>query len=91
MPIRLAVLLSGSGTTLQNIIDRIGRGELDAEVAGVVSSRVNVYGLERAKNHNIPAATVARKSFASHGERNPYLHARPRGAGGVHVPDRCAC
>lgn len=62
--IKLAVLLSGSGSTLQNIIDRIDDDSLDASVACVISSRHDVYGLERAKNHGIPAHPVARKDFA---------------------------
>jgi phosphoribosylglycinamide formyltransferase 1 len=65
MPVQLAVLLSGSGTTLQNIIDHIDRGELDATVTCVISSRHEVYGLERARNHGIPAVTVA---FKDHGD-----------------------
>lgn len=61
--INLAVLLSGSGSTLQNLIDRIGDGSLDARIACVVSSRHGVRGLERAQTHGIPAHTVARKDF----------------------------
>jgi formyltetrahydrofolate-dependent phosphoribosylglycinamide formyltransferase len=64
MPLRLAVLLSGNGTTLQNIIDRIERGELDAAVQCVIGSRANAYGLERARKHSIPAVAVSRKDFA---------------------------
>ncbi len=79
MPIRLAVLLSGSGTTLQNIIDRIDRGEIDATVAGVVSSRPGVFGLERAKKHGIPAAEVVRKEYASHEAFNTALWTTVRG------------
>jgi formyltetrahydrofolate-dependent phosphoribosylglycinamide formyltransferase len=79
MPIRLAVLLSGSGTTLQNIIDRIDRGELDAAVAGVVSSRTGVYGLERAKKHGIPAFEVVRKEFPTHEAFNAALWTAIRG------------
>jgi len=79
MPIRLAVLLSGSGTTLQNIIDRIDRGELDATVAGVVSSRAGVFGLERAKKHGIPTAEVVRNEYSSHGAFNEALWTAIRG------------
>ena len=78
MPIRLAVLLSGSGTTLQNIIDRIDRGELDATVAGVISSRAGVFGLERARKHGIPALEVIRKQYDSHGPFNDALWAAIR-------------
>ena len=63
MAVKIAVLLSGSGTTLQNIIDRIDAGALDAQVACVVASREGVKGLERAENHNIPGHAVVRKNF----------------------------
>ena len=79
MPIRLAVLLSGSGTTLQNIIDHIDCGELDAAVAGVISSRAGVFGLERAKKHGIPASTVIRKEFSTHEAFNTALWTAIRG------------
>jgi phosphoribosylglycinamide formyltransferase-1 len=55
MAMRIAVLLSGNGTTLQNIIDKVAAGLIDAELACVVSSRPDAYGLERARTHNIPA------------------------------------
>ncbi|MEW6358275.1 MAG: phosphoribosylglycinamide formyltransferase [Planctomycetota bacterium] len=61
--INLAVLLSGSGRTLQNIIDRIEAGTLDASVSIVISSRADAYGLERAKKHNIPTVVVPSKNF----------------------------
>lgn len=65
MTIRLAVLLSGSGTTLQNLIDHAARGALDAEAVCVISSRRNVYGLERARNHGIPAIEVPYKDYGN--------------------------
>lgn len=55
MALRLAVLLSGNGSTLQNIIDKIASGIIDAEVVCVIASRPDAFGLERAKTHNIPA------------------------------------
>lgn len=48
MTIKLGVLISGSGTNLQAIIDAIRAGRLDAEVPLVVSSREEAYGLKRA-------------------------------------------
>jgi len=57
-PIRLAVLISGGGTTLQNLIDRIADGRLAARIAGVVSSRADAYGIERAKKAGLPVAVV---------------------------------
>jgi phosphoribosylglycinamide formyltransferase 1 len=62
-PVRLGVLLSGSGRTLQNLIDRIEDGSLPARIEVVVSSHPNVKGLDRARKANIPAATVNWKSF----------------------------
>ena len=52
--LKLAVLLSGGGTTLQNFLDRIGAGELDAEVVAVGSGRKKAYGLRRANRHAVP-------------------------------------
>jgi phosphoribosylglycinamide formyltransferase 1 len=65
--IRLAVLLSGGGTTFQYIQDRIDEGKLDAAAVVAVSSRAGAFGLERAKKHGIPAETVPRKEFARYG------------------------
>jgi formyltetrahydrofolate-dependent phosphoribosylglycinamide formyltransferase len=73
-PARLAVLLSGGGTTLQNFIDRIAAGALRAEIAVVVSSRADAYGLERARRAGIPALTVARKEQADAERFNDALH-----------------
>ena len=52
---RLAVLLSGSGRTLQNLLDRIADGRLMATVAGVASDRDDAFGLQRAREHDIDA------------------------------------
>lgn len=73
MALRLVVLLSGSGTTLENIFEHIAAEKLDAEVVGVISSRANVFGLERARRRNIPADLVERKTFASSGDFNSAL------------------
>jgi formyltetrahydrofolate-dependent phosphoribosylglycinamide formyltransferase len=74
-PVRLAVLLSGSGTTLQNLLDRIGSGALPAQVVVVVASRADALGLERARHAGIPAAAVPRKQFADIDRFNDALHA----------------
>ena len=70
-PVHLGVLLSGSGRTLQNLIDRIAAGTLDARIEVVVSSNPEAFGLERARKAGIPAAIVARKPF-----RDPESHSR---------------
>jgi formyltetrahydrofolate-dependent phosphoribosylglycinamide formyltransferase len=63
MALRVAVLLSGSGTTLQNFIDLIARDELNAEIVCVISSKEDAYGLTRAQEHGIPAIACHRKSY----------------------------
>jgi formyltetrahydrofolate-dependent phosphoribosylglycinamide formyltransferase len=64
-PIRLAVLLSGSGTTLQNFIDRIADGRLSARIVQVISNRADAFGLFRAEQAGLPAAVVDRKMCTS--------------------------
>lgn len=59
---RLAVLLSGSGRTLQNLIDRIADGRLHASIAGVGSNRADAFGLQRALDHGLEARTLANAS-----------------------------
>jgi len=62
-PVRLGILLSGSGRTLQNLIDRIQDGSLPARIEVVISSHPAVKGLERARARKIPAVTVDYKGF----------------------------
>ena len=62
MIIKLGVLISGSGTNLQAIIDRIADGTLDASIELVVSSRADAYGLLRAQAAGIQTLTMD-KSF----------------------------
>lgn len=52
---RVVVLLSGSGTLLQSLLDAIGAGEVDAEVVAVVADQRDAYGLVRAERAGIPA------------------------------------
>jgi phosphoribosylglycinamide formyltransferase-1 len=67
-PIRLAVLLSGSGTTMQNLLDRIADGRLCAQIVVVLSNNADAAGLKRAKRANIPAIVVNRKEAGSREE-----------------------
>ncbi|MCU0704504.1 MAG: phosphoribosylglycinamide formyltransferase [Fimbriiglobus sp.] len=60
--LRLAVLLSGSGSTLQNLLDRCADGRLRAVVVGVVSSRADVFGVERARRAGAPVAIAEKTS-----------------------------
>ena len=61
-PIRLVALVSGGGTTLQNLIDRIADGRLNATIAGVVSSKPDAFGVERAKRAGLPVTIVVKAS-----------------------------
>ncbi len=62
-PVRLAVLISGSGTTLQNLADQITAGKLDAAITSVISSRPDVYGLVRAEKLHLPSAVIMRRNY----------------------------
>jgi phosphoribosylglycinamide formyltransferase-1 len=56
--LKLAVLISGSGTNLQAMVDQIEVGKLDAEISLVVSNNQDAYGLTRAQRHGISTAVV---------------------------------
>lgn len=62
MSINLVVFASGSGTTLQSIIDAISIGKLNAKINLVVSNKPDAYALERAKIAGIPTYTINSKS-----------------------------
>lgn len=64
-PINLAVLVSGSGTTLQNILDQIKAGHLNAHVSLVIGSKAGLLGLERAARADIPSYVIDRREFSS--------------------------
>ncbi|GGY66520.1 phosphoribosylglycinamide formyltransferase [Cellvibrio zantedeschiae] len=61
---RVVVLISGSGSNLQALIDGVQTGELPVELAAVISNRPGVLGLERASKANIPADVLDHKAFA---------------------------
>lgn len=53
-PIRTTVLISGNGSNLQAVIDKIAARQLNANIVRVLSNRKDAYGLERARKANIP-------------------------------------
>lgn len=71
--VRLAVFISGSGTNLQSIIDRCADGTIPAEVALVVSSDPEAYGLVRAEKAGIEKAVYRRKDFPDGQAADDYL------------------
>ncbi|MDI6717146.1 MAG: phosphoribosylglycinamide formyltransferase [Actinomycetota bacterium] len=67
---RLGVLISGSGSNLQAIIDNSEAGQLPAKVAVVISNKEDAYGLERAKKHGIPNIALRRKDYPDESSYN---------------------
>lgn len=63
-PFRIAVLISGGGTTLRNLIEKIDAGQLPVKVSLVISSNPTSRGLQIAAERNIPSAVVERNRFA---------------------------
>src|SRR5690606_4569601 len=61
----LGVLVSGSGTNLQAILDAVARGTLQAKIGVVVSNVTTAKALDRARAANVPALVVDHKRFTS--------------------------
>lgn len=61
--LKIGVLISGSGSNLQAIIDRIDQGTLDAEIVLVISSRPDAFGLTRAEKADIPTLALNREVY----------------------------
>ncbi len=63
--LKVVVLISGSGSNLQALIDGVATGDLPIEIAAVISNRPDVLGLTRATNAGIPTAVLDHKGFAN--------------------------
>lgn len=61
--VNLGVLVSGSGSNLQAIIDNIEAGRLDARIRIIISNVPDVFALERAKKHSIPSLVISHKGY----------------------------
>ena len=61
---RLVVMVSGSGTNLQAVIDACRDGRINAKVAGVISSKPGAYALKRAEDAGIPFAVINPRDYA---------------------------
>jgi len=77
-PATLAVLISGSGSTLQNLIDRCADGSLSASIVAVVASRPGISGIERAERAGLRVSVVERKPAETFSDR---VFAAVRGSG----------
>ena len=64
----IAVLISGSGSNLQAIIDASEKGEIPCRVGIVISNKADAYGLVRARKHAIPTEVISHKDFPSREE-----------------------
>ena len=64
----IGVLVSGGGTNLQAIIDKIHMGPCDAQIRCVISNVPEVYALTRAKSANIPGQVIQHGQFSSRSE-----------------------
>ncbi|OPH37141.1 phosphoribosylglycinamide formyltransferase [Moraxella lacunata] len=56
--LKIAVLVSGNGSNLQVLIDKMQAGKLPIDIVAVVSNKADAYALTRAKNANIPAFVI---------------------------------
>jgi phosphoribosylglycinamide formyltransferase-1 len=63
--VKLGVLISGTGSNLQAIIDAILRKDLKAEIRLVISNRADAQGLERARRHGIETIVLEHRTFPS--------------------------
>ncbi|MFP4391985.1 MAG: phosphoribosylglycinamide formyltransferase [Desulfohalobiaceae bacterium] len=70
MALRLGVLLSGSGSNLQAIMDRIEQGMLQAEIALVLADNSQAFGLQRAKAGGVPTQMVSPKKYNTRQEHD---------------------
>ena len=71
--LKLLVLLSGNGSTLQAIINAIDSGQLDAEITAVISDQAHAYGLKRASAAHIKTQVIARDTDENRADYNHKL------------------
>jgi len=75
--LNISVMVSGSGSNLQAIIDGVESGQIvDAKIVQVISSNPKAFALERARNHGIKTVTISKEDFPDQGKRaNAMLNA----------------
>ena len=81
MTLPIAVLVSGTGSNLQALIDRIEEGVLPARITAVVSNKSDAKGLERAARHGIPAVALAPADYPDRAGHDAALLAAVRDSG----------
>jgi phosphoribosylglycinamide formyltransferase-1 len=80
---RIAFLLSGHGSTLANLLERMEAGDVPGEVVVVLSDRAGAHGLEHARRRGIPVAVVERRAYPDRAAFSRALE----GALRTHAPD----
>lgn len=83
-PLKIGVLLSGSGTNLQAIMDAIRNG-LPAEIVHVVSSRPDAYGIKRAEEGGIATTVLNRDAYADPDAADALIAEKLKDAGAEYV------
>lgn len=84
-PLKIAVLVSGSGTNLQAIIDGIAAGQVNAEIVKVVSSRPDAYGIKRAKAAGIDTLVLNKDIYADAHAANQLIADECKAAGAEYL------
>lgn len=84
-PLKIGVLLSGSGTNLQAIIDEVRDGALPIDIVKVISSRPDAYGIERAMRAGIPVVALNRDVYADPQAADERIVRELRNAGAEYV------
>lgn len=72
---KIAILISGSGTNLQALIDACNETDYPAEITLVISNKAEAYGLTRARNAGITTKVINHKDFKSREEFDKSMHA----------------
>ncbi len=72
----IVVMISGNGSNLQKIIEAQQAGRINGKICGVISNQTSAYGLERAKQANIPTFVFERRDFSSNLEMDSVIAAQ---------------
>ena len=78
---KIAVLISGGGTTLKNLIERISAGRLHVDISLVISSNPQAGGLKFAREADIPNLVIEQKNFPDQDAFSREIFGRCRAAG----------
>ena len=84
-PLKIGVLISGSGSNLAAVIEAIEEGSLNAEIVLVISSRPEAYGLVRAKEHGIATCSLNKDIYADPDTANEIIATELVRAGAEYV------